>query len=56
MTADRMERSLVCAECGATTTDGRGWRALPTVGDEAAEDEDQMAIFCPECMEREFSE
>jgi hypothetical protein len=31
-----------------------GWRALLTVGDEDAEDEEQVAVYCPECAAREF--
>jgi hypothetical protein len=34
-------------ECAASTTDGIGWRALLTAGDEEAEDNDQVAIYRP---------
>jgi Zn finger protein HypA/HybF involved in hydrogenase expression len=46
--------TLRCAECGTTTLDGIGWRAALTVGDEDAEDEEQVAVFCPECAAREL--
>ena len=46
---------LTCAECGGTAPPGaHGWKGLLTVGDEAAEDEEQVAVFCPNCAEREF--
>ena len=43
---------LVCVECGASAaTDAEGWRGyLTTDEDEPAE----VAIYCPECGEREF--
>jgi len=46
--------TLRCVECAAETTDGLGWRAFLTVGDEDAEDEEQVAVYCSECAEREF--
>jgi hypothetical protein len=36
-----------------TSADGRGWRAFLTVGPEEAEDEDDIAVLCPDCAERE---
>jgi Zn finger protein HypA/HybF involved in hydrogenase expression len=45
---------LRCDECGAVSADGRGWRALLTVGPEEAEDEDDVAVLCPDCASREF--
>jgi hypothetical protein len=46
---------LVCAECGgASPPDARDWRALLTVGDEDAEDVEEVAVYCPECAAREF--
>jgi hypothetical protein len=43
-----------CIECGVTSDDGLGWRALLTAGDEEAEDNDEVAVYCPECAAREF--
>jgi hypothetical protein len=60
-TRDRPEREqtehlLVCAECAAESPPGAfGWLACLIVGDEDAEDEQGVAMFCPECAEREFS-
>jgi hypothetical protein len=40
---------LVCVECGLVSEgNARGWRAFLT-------DDDQAAIYCPDCAEREFS-
>jgi DNA-directed RNA polymerase subunit RPC12/RpoP len=51
-----IQQGLVCAECGSEAPpDARGWQAHITVGPEHAEDEEEeVAIFCPECIEREF--
>lgn len=38
---------LRCEECGKTSEDGKGWRSLLTVDDEAV-------VYCSECAEREF--
>jgi hypothetical protein len=39
---------LQCAECGRVSReDGRGWTARLTVDDE-------VAVYCPDCDEREF--
>jgi hypothetical protein len=39
--------TLVCAECVAESSDdAEGWRAYLTL--------DAVAMFCPECAEREF--
>ena len=50
---------LVCEECGMTSLDGRGWRAL--IVEELADEEADVrthgaliAIYCPACAEREF--
>ena len=45
---------LICVECTATTADGYGWRAYLTVGDEDAEDVEEVAVYCPDCGAREF--
>jgi hypothetical protein len=45
---------LRCDECGALSPDGRGWRAFLTVGPEEAEDEDDIAVLCPDWASREF--
>lgn len=39
---------LVCVECGRRERDGeRRWRAYLTL-------DDQAAVFCPDCADREF--
>lgn len=47
--------TLICIEWVETSQDGVGWRALLTVGDEDAEDVEEVAIFCPACAEQEFN-
>jgi hypothetical protein len=52
---EQTDRVLVCVECVAEAPPGAvGWRAMFTVGDEDAEDEEMVAVYCPECAEREF--
>jgi hypothetical protein len=42
--------TFVCVECGLRPEgDARGWRAFLT-------DDDQAALYCRECAEREFGE
>jgi hypothetical protein len=41
---------LECVECGRVSRENqRGWTARLTV-------DDQVAVYCPECDEREFGE
>lgn len=43
-------RTQKCAECGREQAAGeRGWRAYLT-------DDDEVAVFCPECSSREFGD
>ncbi len=50
-----VQRGLVCAECGTTAPpDARSWQALLTVGNEDAEEIEDVAVYCPECAAREF--
>jgi ribosomal protein L40E len=52
---EQTEHLLVCAECAAEAPPGAfRWRACLIVGDEDAEDVEGVAMFCPECVEREF--
>ncbi len=51
--AERTE-VLRCDECCALSPGGRSWRAFLTVGPEEAKDEDDVAVLCPFCFEREF--
>ena len=51
---DVTDTMLVCAACAAVTEDGTGWKAMLTVGDEDAEDDEAVAVYCPECAAREF--
>ncbi len=48
--------TLVCIECGETSHDGAGWKAelAPDLLDEVEPDE--VAVYCPECWSREFSD
>jgi hypothetical protein len=41
-------------ECGTETEDGLGWRAYLIVGNEDAEDIEEVAVDCPECAAMEF--
>ena len=46
---------MTYVECGRIAPPGAvGWRALLTVGDEDAEDIEEVAVYCPECAAREF--
>jgi hypothetical protein len=45
---------LRCEECGGVSADGRGWQAHLIVGPEHAEDEEEVAVFSSDCIEREF--
>jgi hypothetical protein len=46
---------LTCAECGAEASPSAARRrAMLTVGDEDEEVLGEVAMFCPECAEREF--
>lgn len=49
------EGRLRCVECGETTHDGVGWRAYLSVGEEDAEEVEEVATYCPKCAAREFS-
>jgi ribosomal protein S27AE len=43
---------LQCAECGRVSREGeRGWTAYLTAEDDGSE---AVAVFCPDCGEREF--
>jgi hypothetical protein len=46
---------LVCAECGATSEDGTGWRA-DLARDDEGDDDLEVPVYCPECWEREFGD
>ena len=53
--------TLICIECGKTTEDGEGWKAELAVKllDEYEVDEEashEVAVFCPKCWSREFSD
>ena len=45
---------LVCQECGATSEDGRGWKAEPAPDLLGGLDGDEVALYCPTCWRREF--
>jgi len=42
-----------CVECECHTEDARGWRAY-LVDDAEDEEAPSVALYCPECSEREF--
>jgi len=44
---------LVCAECGARSEDGAGWRAELAPDDEGV-DALEVPVYCPGCWESEF--
>lgn len=47
---------LRCVECGRRSEESgfsEGWRAYPTLEEDGSE---SLALFCPECAEREFGE
>ena len=44
---------LVCVECGATSEDGRGWRAEIAPDDEG-HDAAEVPVYGPECWRQEF--
>jgi hypothetical protein len=47
---DQTTHALVCVECAAEAPPGGvGWRAMLTVGDEDAEDAEDVAVYCPAC-------
>ena len=48
--------ALVCIECGVTSEDGEGWKAKLAVDLLEEEEPDEVAVFCPECWSREFSD
>ena len=46
---------LVCTQCATDAPpDAFGWQAHLTVGDDDAEDAEEVATYCPECAAREF--
>lgn len=45
---------LVCVECGATSEDGRGWKAEPAPDLLEGVHEPETAIYCGGCWDREF--
>ena len=52
---------LVCIECGETSDNGEGWKAELAVkwldGYEVdGEGPVEVAVFCPRCWSREFSD
>lgn len=50
-----MTVELACTACGTTTEDGTGWRA-EIAPDDAGADVPEIAVYCPECWEREFGD
>jgi ribosomal protein L44E len=47
--AETVTLDLTCAECGRSPRRGEVWRILFA-------DIGEVAIYCPECTEREFGE
>ena len=54
LTEQPAAETLYCIECAAKTTDGYGWRAYLTVGDEDNEEALEAVVFCLACAAREF--
>ncbi len=46
--------ALICIECGDTSEDGEGWKAELAVVFEDEEEPGEVAVYCPQCSEREF--
>jgi hypothetical protein len=42
--------------CVAVTEDATGWKAMLAVGNEDAEDVEEVAVYCSECAAREFDD
>jgi hypothetical protein len=53
---EQSAETLRCVECAATSIDGLSWRALLTAGDEEAEDNGEVAVYCPKHAAREFGD
>ena len=52
---DQTTHVLVCAECVTEAPPGAvGWRGVLAVGDEDAEDAQEVAVYCLACAAREF--
>ena len=47
---------LVCIECGETSEDGEGWKAELAIDLVDEVEPDEIAVFCPQCWSREFSD
>lgn len=47
---------LVCAECGARSVDGVGWKAEVAPDTLERIDEDEVAVYCKTCWSREFED
>ncbi len=47
--------TLNCVECGATTEEGRGWRA-EYVRDDEEQDLDEVVVYCRECWDYEYGD
>jgi hypothetical protein len=53
--------ALICDECGETSEDGEGWKAVLALmlldGYEyKVEGPEEVAVFCPRCWSREFAD
>jgi hypothetical protein len=51
--SDADDQRLICVECGTASDDGDAWRGELVTDDEQV-DEDEVAVYCPECWDREF--
>ena len=50
---EQTEHALVCVECAAEAPSGAvGWLAYLTVGNEDAEEIEEVAVYCPVCAAR----
>jgi hypothetical protein len=48
--------ALICIECGETSEDGEGWKGELAVDLLEEQEPDEVAVFCPSCWSREFSD
>ena len=55
MTEQTQTDHLVCVECGAVAPpDALGWRAYLVGVHDVLDDGETVAVYCPQCAEREF--
>jgi Zn finger protein HypA/HybF involved in hydrogenase expression len=46
--------TLRCVECATEAENGLGWRSYVVGVSDEIDDEEALAVYCPECAGREF--